>query len=80
MNKPVKNDGGRPPISAAEKQLRREAVDYARASVWLSGFVLDDEYHKESERFVRGEIDSGELTAFALKRARDIGNSGTNHD
>lgn len=50
-------------IDDAEKQLRQEAADYARASVELSGLPLCAEYEAEAARWVRGEIDDDELTA-----------------
>jgi hypothetical protein len=50
-----------PHITEAERKQRREAVDYARASVALEGFALSDEDKIQEERFVNGEIDLDEL-------------------
>lgn len=49
------------PISDEERQRRKEAADYARASVGLSGFVLSAEAEAHAERFINGEIDLAEF-------------------
>ncbi|MFP3852340.1 antitoxin VbhA family protein [Pseudomonas sp. W5-01] len=49
------------PISDEERQRRKEAADYARASVGLSGFVLSAENEAHAERFINGEIDLAEF-------------------
>lgn len=52
----------RPTISAAERRRRREAVEDARASVYLSG--LPDPTPEEAaheQRYIDGEIDMPEL-------------------
>ena len=49
------------PISDEERQRRKEAHDYARASVGLSGFVLSAEDEAHAERFINGEIDLAEF-------------------
>lgn len=51
------------PISDEERQRRKEAADYARASVGLSGFVLSAEDEAHAERFINGEIDLAEFVA-----------------
>lgn len=51
------------PISDEERQRRKEAADYARASVGLSGFVLSAEEEAHAERFINGEIDLAEFVA-----------------
>lgn len=60
----------RPPISAAERRHREEAVSYARASVGLEGFGVLDAYSTEAERFIRGEIDFPSLTSEVHEIAR----------
>jgi hypothetical protein len=47
-------------ISNEERARRREAVDYAIASVGLEGFVLPIEEKLNAERYVNGEIDLDE--------------------
>lgn len=55
-------------ISDDERQRRQKAVDYARGSVRLEGFVLDDDINALNQRYVNGELTSEELTA-AIKHA-----------
>ena len=55
-------------ISDDERQRRQKAVDYARGSVRLEGFVLDDDINALNQRYVDGELTSEELTA-AIKHA-----------
>ncbi len=55
-------------ISDGERQRRQKAVDYARGSVRLEGFVLDDDINALNQRYVNGELTSEELTA-AIKHA-----------
>ena len=55
-------------ISDTERNRRQNAVDYARASVRLEGFVLDPDIEALNARYVNGELTSEELTA-AIKRA-----------
>jgi hypothetical protein len=54
-------------ISEAEKARRRAAIEYARGSVRLEGFVVSDFAESLNERFINDEISRAELTA-ALKR------------
>lgn len=49
------------PISDAERARRQEAVNYARASMGLSGFKLSEEAERHSQRFIDGEIDLAEF-------------------
>ncbi|WP_282365915.1 antitoxin VbhA family protein [Pseudomonas sp. PS02290] len=49
------------PISEEERQRRKKAADYARASVGLSGFVLSAEDEAHVERFINGEINLAEF-------------------
>jgi Antitoxin VbhA len=57
-----------PPIAEAERVRRQKAVEYARGSVRLEGFVLDADIEALNQRYVNGELTSEELTA-AIKRA-----------
>ena len=54
--------------AADERSRRQKAVDYARGSVRLEGFVLDPDIEALNARYVAGELTSDELTA-AIKRA-----------
>lgn len=56
-------------MSDDEKARRRKAIDYARASVRLEGFVLDDEIERLNERYVAGEITSDEHSAAVRRHA-----------
>lgn len=55
------------PISDDERARRQKAVDYARGSVRLEGFVLDADIEALNQRYVNGELTSEQLTA-AIKR------------
>jgi Antitoxin VbhA len=57
-----------PPMADAERVRRQKAVEYARGSVRLAGFVLDADIEALNRRCVNGELTSEELTA-AIKRA-----------
>jgi hypothetical protein len=57
-----------PPFAKAERVRRQKAVDYARGSVRLEGFVLDAHIEALNQRYVNGELTSEELTA-AIKCA-----------
>jgi type 1 glutamine amidotransferase len=50
-------------ISAEEKQRRKAAVDYARGSARLEGFVSSPFAEQMYERFINGEITAKELSA-----------------
>ncbi len=56
------------PITDDERRRRQRAVDYARGSVRLEGFVLGDDINALNQRYVNGELTSEELTV-AIKRA-----------
>ena len=58
-----------PSISIDEKARRTKAVDYARASVRLEGFVLDAETEELNRRYIAGEITSDEHSAAIRKSA-----------
>jgi uncharacterized membrane protein len=62
----------RAPLSQEELDRRRNAIDFARASVEMSGFSTDDEYREIEERYVRGEIDAEELDAYVDNILEDI--------
>jgi hypothetical protein len=49
-------------LTQAELLLRRDAVDYARASIELEGLYLTDLRHIElNEMYARGEIELDEI-------------------
>lgn len=50
-------------ITDKERALRIEAVDYARASIRLEGFVLDDEIERLNTLYVDGLLTSAEHSA-----------------
>ena len=51
-------------IDAAEQRRRREALNFARASIGLEGFVLTEKADELTQRFINGEIDlAGFLSA-----------------
>jgi hypothetical protein len=54
-------------ISDAERQRRQEYVDYARATVELEGFTVDDATKDRARRYITGEITLAELVALKPK-------------
>ena len=58
------------PLSSEERKRRRAAVDYARASVELEGFVLPLEERILAERYVNGEIELDEYVAMPCDAGR----------
>ncbi len=56
----------KPAISAEERARRQEAVDYARGSVRLEGFVVPPAAEELYSRFVAGEITGKELSTKIL--------------
>lgn len=52
-----------PRIRAEEHAKRQRAVDFARGSVRLEGFVLGPEVEELNRRFIEGELTSGEHVA-----------------
>ena len=58
-----------PSTSIDEKVRRTKAVNYARASVRLEGFVLDTETEELNRRYIEGEITSDEHSAAIRKSA-----------
>lgn len=55
-------------ISDDERRRRQKAIDYARGSVRLEGFILDPDIEALNQRYVEGELTRAELTA-AIKHA-----------
>lgn len=55
-------------ISPEERARRQEAVDYARGSVRLEGFILTPFAEELNRRFIDGEITGAEMTAALLDR------------
>lgn len=56
-----------PKISAEERAKRKRAIDFARGSVRLEGFILDEQTEALFARYVDGDLDSPSLTAAILK-------------
>ncbi len=56
----------KPAISAEESARRQEAVDYARGSVRLEGFIPSDFSDELDRRYISGEISREEKTAALL--------------
>lgn len=59
--------------NSTERQRRKKAIDAARASVRLEGFVLDAEVEGIYAQFIEGQIDMPEVI---LKVKRHTGLSG----
>ena len=57
-----------PQLSEPERESRRAAIDYARGSVRLEGFVLSPEVEEVNRRFIAGELTGDEHIA-AIKAA-----------
>ncbi|MDG6896390.1 antitoxin VbhA family protein [Volucribacter amazonae] len=58
-------------ISETEKAKRREAVEYAKASVSLEGITLSDSLLKIADKFVNGDLtleEFGEEYELALQK------------
>jgi len=53
-------------ISAEERARRKAAIDYARGSVRLEGFVVSPFAEDMNQRYIDGEITRKELTAAIL--------------
>lgn len=58
-----------PQITPAERARRLEVVNFARGSVRLEGFILDDAAEALFARYVDGELDNDELNVEVLKLA-----------
>jgi hypothetical protein len=61
----------RPRISAEERARRKAAIDYARGSVRLEGFVVSEDVEALNRRYVDGEITSAEHSA-AIRRKYNL--------
>lgn len=57
-------------ISAGERARRKAAIDHARGSVRLEGFVVSPAVEEMNRRYVDGEITRAELTAAILAHHR----------
>lgn len=55
------------PISAMERKRRECAVTYARASVALEGFELNEHDTKHAQRFIDGEIELEEFVQIRVE-------------
>jgi len=53
-------------ISAEERARRKAAIDYARGSVRLEGFIVSPFAEDLNRRYIDGEISREELTAAIL--------------
>lgn len=59
----------KPSITPDEQARRQAAIDYARASVRLEGFVWTPEQEALFARYVAGELSRDELNAEVLRMA-----------
>jgi ferric-dicitrate binding protein FerR (iron transport regulator) len=50
-------------LTEEERARRKAAIDYARGSVRLEGFVLNDAAEELNRRYIDGEITSAEHSA-----------------
>lgn len=57
----VMNKEAKQLISEDELRRRKEAIDYARASIGLGGFAPSPAAEHQAERFINGEIDMQEF-------------------
>jgi hypothetical protein len=55
------NDMPRTEISSADMQRRRDAVNFARASVGLEGYRLSEDAEGKAREFINGTIDLHEF-------------------
>ena len=53
--------------SADQRERRQKAFDFARGSVRLEGFVLDDQTEALFARYIDGDLDRPGLTAAILQ-------------
>ncbi|MHB0989810.1 MAG: antitoxin VbhA family protein [Burkholderiales bacterium] len=61
------------PISNAEQMKRQAAIDFARASVALEGFNLDDQAEALFARYIQGELSREELNIVVLSLSATYG-------
>lgn len=57
------------PITDAERRKRQEAVNFARASAGLEGFIPSEQFEALAQRFINGEI---ELSEFVNSNAETV--------
>lgn len=60
-------------ISESERKRRRDAVDYARASIALEGFRLSEVDEVDAQAFVDGDLTLNELITRAALRQKSAG-------
>lgn len=60
-------------ISESERKRRRDAVDYARASLALEGFRLSEVDEVDAQAFVDGDLTLNELITRAALRQKSVG-------
>lgn len=53
-------------ITSAERELRRKAVEYARASIVLEGFALSADEKQRAQSFVNGELTLAEFASATI--------------
>ena len=53
--------------NAGQRERRKRAIDFARGSVRLEGFVLDDQTEALFARYIDGGLDRPGLTAAILQ-------------
>lgn len=56
-------------LSESERNKRKETVDFANASVNLSGFEVTDGMERLGEHYISGEIDLEEFLAISQKES-----------
>lgn len=61
----------KPLITEAERARRQEAIDEARATVRLEGFVLSPEVEELNRRYVAGEM-TGDEHSEAIRRKHGV--------
>ena len=59
-------------LSASEQSKRKETVDFANASVNLSGFEVTDGMKRLGERYISGEIDLEEFLAISQQENASV--------
>ncbi|MGI9026668.1 MAG: antitoxin VbhA family protein [Burkholderiaceae bacterium] len=68
MNAILKPQDPQPQIDEPERARRKAAIDYARGSVRLEGFVLSPDIEEINRRFIDGALTGDEHVA-AVKAA-----------
>lgn len=58
-------------ISEAEQSERKKAVEFATASIGLSGFETSEETKHLGQRYITGEIDLNEFVMLSQKMLAD---------